>query len=375
MTRSAFAVFAAFALLPATALAIPVNLQIDVLDAPPLDLGPRTSVAVAELEGWRADDVRSAIVGALMDGERGPTVFVEDPAGAPGGILISGTLADLDVHDEMEDISVQRDKGPVTVTEVDHVLTRTVTINFEMTATDVDTGELRGTQHFDISMQHKGKQVTNPEKAFASTRGSEEMATEMLEQFGYRVANYVTPRWESTTFDLEKNKTTATGVNMAKQEADLVGATDWFVRNAAKDPYDEFLQYNAAVLLAIGHHYAAAEEHLARARAIKERPRYRMFEGRLSKLAAGHESLAAMGVEQPPIAYEGTAGALADADTVTVKGGRNKRIPLTEEPGSGALVVEVPGGMQLLALERTSGHVKVRTFDGKEGWIEAKKVK
>lgn len=375
MTRSVFALLVAFALVPTIALAIPVNLQIQVLDAPTLDLGPRSSVAVAELEGWRAGDVRNAIVSALMDAERGPTVFVEDVAGAPGGILITGVLAELDVHDEMEDVSVQRDKGPITVTEVDHILTRTVTINFEMTAVDVDTGELRGTQHFDISMQHKGKQVTNPEKAFASTRDAEEMATEMLGEFGLRVANYTTPRWQLTTFDLEKNKTTATGVNMAKQEDDLVGATDWFVRNAAKDTYDEFLQYNAAVMLTIGHNYAAAEEHLARARSIKERPRYRNFEGRLSKLQAGYEALVAMGVDLKPMEFEGAAGALADAATVTVKGGRSKKISLTEGPGSGATVVQVPGGMQLLALERNGDYVKVRTFDGKEGWIEAKKVK
>ncbi len=362
-------------LVPSLALAIPVNLEVRVLVPPALDLGPRTSVAVGELDGWNADAVRTSILHALADGERGVTVAVEEPAGQPGGIVIAGTVPELEVVDDIEDIEVERQRGPVTTQETDHKLTRTVTLSFEMEALDVDTGELRGTQHFDISIQHEGKQRRAPEECLEAARDPEDMAAEMMEAFGYRVADYVTPRWTEGRFDLERNGDTAPGVNLAKQERDLVAATDWFVRNAAKNSYDEWLHFDAAVMLAVTHHYDASAESLATAQAIKDRPRFRTFAARLETLRAGFEQLRAMGVELEPLEYAGAAGPLADAETVTVKGGRNKTFPLTSEPGGGSVVVEVPGGMTLLELERSGDHVRVRTHDGKEGWLPAKKVK
>ncbi len=365
----------ALALLPATALALPANFDKAVLKAPRMDLGERSSIAVGQLEGYRADDIRSALVSALMNGDRGPANFVEDQAGADGGILITGTVAEPEVHDEIEDVKVERKKGPVTVTETDHVLTRTVTIRFEMTAIDVATGDLRGQETFDIRMQHKGKQRTSPEKCYEHARGAEDMASELIEPFGMNIANDISPRWALEGWEVERNQDTVVGVLMAKNEQDWLAATDWFVRNAAKDPYNEWLQYNSAVLLGLTGHFEAADEHLGKARAIKDRPRYRMFAGRLEKLAREAETLDAMGHGTPPGDFAGKAGEYADADTVNVKGPAKKRFPLTESPGGGGTVVEVPGGMTLVVIGEDGGFLQVQTFDGVVGWIEAKRVK
>jgi hypothetical protein len=282
-------------LCPAAAQALPAPFQWQLVEPPSLDLGPRISIAVGELEGYRADEIRAAIVAALLDEERGPVRFVDDPAGEPGGIVLTGTLPELESHDEIEDISVERDKGPITITETDHVLTRTVTIRFDMKAIDVDTGELRGQKHFDIQMAHKGRQKKSPEKAMENARRPEDMASELIRPFGLRIANAVAPRWQVEGFEIERNKTTKVGVLMGKQEDDWDGARQWFVDAAADQPGEEFLHYNAAVLLALDGQFDAADESLARARALKERRRYRMFAGRLSKLRARAEVLAGMG--------------------------------------------------------------------------------
>jgi hypothetical protein len=50
-------------------------------------------------------------------------------------------------------------------------------------------------------------------------------------------------------------------------------------------------------------------------------------------------------------------------------------VALTSEAGGGSTVVEIPGKMTLTVLERAGNYVKVETFDGKVGWVEAKAVK
>lgn len=281
-------------LLPAAAVALPVPFEQTLLEPPALDLGPRTSVAIGEISGYRADEVRSAIEAALVDEARGPVRYTEAPAGEPGGIVLTGSVDELQSHDDIRDISVERQKGPVTVTETDHVLTRTVTLRFSLSAVDADTGELRGTKLFVLDMSHKGPQRSSPEKVQEAAKRPDDMFTKLIGQLGPRVANAATPRWVIEGFEIERTKATKVGVLMAKQEDNWEGAREWFVQEAEAMPGEEFLHYNAAVLLGLDGQFDASEEALGKARAIKERRRYRMFAGRLAKLrdrAAALESL------------------------------------------------------------------------------------
>jgi len=282
-------------LLPAAASAIPATFNQTLLEPPSLDLGPRTSIAVGEIGGYRADEVRSSIVSALLDAERGPVGYVDTPEGEAGGIVLTGSVAELESHDDIQDVVVKRDKGPVTVTETDHVLTRTVTLRFTLTALDADTGELRGKKIFELKSSHKGPQRSSPEKVQEVAKRPADMATKLIAQLGPRVANAAAPRWQVEGFDMERTKVTKVGVLMAKQEDDWDGAREWFVAEAASRPTEEFLHYNAAVLLGLNGEFDAAAEALDAARALKERPRYRMFAGRLAKLRDRAAALAAMG--------------------------------------------------------------------------------
>ena len=281
-------------LLPAAALAVPAPFNQTLLEPPSLDLGPRTTVAIGEIGGYRGDEVRSAIEAALVDEARGPVRYTDDPAGEAGGIVLTGSVGELESHDDIQDIPVERQKGPVTATETDHVLTRTVTLRFNLTALDADTGELRGKKIFVLEMSHKGPQRSSPEKVQEAAKRPDDMFTKLIGQLGPRVANASTPRWIVEGFEIERNKTTKVGVLMAKQEDDWDGAREWFVSESAAAPGEEFLHYNAAVLLGLDGQFDAAEESLGKAREIKERRRYRMFAGRLAKLrdrAAALESL------------------------------------------------------------------------------------
>ena len=89
-------------------------------------------------------------------------------------------------------------------------------------------------------------------------------------------------------------------------------------------------------------------------------------------------ALAELGLVIEPVDLGGAlqGGPATSSDrSVVVKGGAKKSIQMFSEPGSGSVVAKLPGKMTLSVLEERGGWLKVRTFDGKEGWVEAEEVK
>jgi tetratricopeptide (TPR) repeat protein len=81
-------------------------------------------------------------------------------------------------------------------------------------------------------------------------------------------------------------------------------------------------------------------------------------------------ALASIGLDVKAGLPEAGAGRI-----VNVKGSSSKRTPLTEEPGGGATVANVPGKLKLTVIATSGKYLLVRAPDGKEGYISASMVK
>ena len=403
--------------LTAPASAVPVSVDVSFLGPSKLDFPAYESIGISHVRGWRAAEMESSLIKALLDKDRGASagslgaivhapnafpvversqlelVMAEVSLGSGGltdeatraklgelmgaGILLTGTLADPQHRDNFtssKKTKEDRDGNKHTYTE--YCATRAVSVKFDIRVINSSTGVILASET--VGGNASEKKCDRSQRAVEnSLTDPDTMAAGFITGMAYRAANQIAPYWRSMNFKLERNKTTKDGVKLVKKQADRVGAAIFFTEAAAADPYDEWLQYSASVLLAINYHLDDAVEYLKKARAINDRPRFKKYAGKLELLIAWRDGLQRMGLNIDPLnlAPETGGSAPGGTDTVVVMGGRNKRVPLTSEAGGGSTVVQVPGKMTLTVLERSGSYVKVETFDGKVGWVEAKAVK
>lgn len=404
--------------LAAPASAVPVPVDVTFLGPSNLDFPAYESIGISHVSGWRAAEMESSLIKALLDKERGasgsslgalvhsPNVFpvversqlqlvmAEVSLGAGGltddatraklgelmgaGILLTGTLADpmhRDNFTSSKKTEEDRDGNKHSYTQ--YCATREVSVKFDIRVINSSTGVILASETVGGAATEK-KCDRSQRSVENSLTDPDTMAAGFIGDMAYRAANLIAPYWRSMNFKLERNKTTKDGIKLVKKQADRVGAAMFFTDAASADPYDEWLQYSASVLLAINYHLDEAVEYLKKARAINDRPRFKRYAEKLETLISWHSGLQRMGLNIDPLELVPEASNSApggSVDSVVVKGGRSKRVPLTSEAGGGSTVVQVPGKMTLTVLERAGNYVKVQTFDGKVGWVEAKAVK
>lgn len=404
-------------LLPAGLQAAPVDLEFAYLVPPTLDLTGYSSFGVSGIEGYQSTQVEDAIVSALLDDSRGlpegirlegadgfqaranhfpvversrlDTVLGEQSLGGAidegtrarlgelmgAGVLVSGNSLPPKAGDSWSTKTVSKKVGDDWVKVNQHCLDRSVEVGLNLRALDATTGRVLLAE----TVNNAGTMEScagSQDEALAAMATPDAIATELLPGLGYAVANVVAPRWVIETFRGERTKDTKEGIQALKKDRDIVAAAVSFRDGAAADPYDDWLRYHAALTLAITFHFDEAAEHLNAARAIKDRPPFRKLAERMGELRSGFETLASWGLPLEPMDLGSSAVSSAGSEeTVKVKGGAKSRIALLSQPGGGESVIEVPGGMTLTVVARDGDFVRVRTFDGKEGWVEGSSVK
>lgn len=291
------------------------------------------------------------------------------------------TSVEVDIEEDWwgdEEVTVtvkETTKETVSVEEIEVVtnwcLDRTVMLSFDMRAIDVATGRVLAAETVRASnSDYECSEIR--ENVLESIARVESLANDAVKTLAIRTANRVAPYWGTMKLVLERNKKTKDGVVMFTKGDDLTGAAAWMDAQSKADPYDDWLHYNAGLLLASTYRFDAAQEHLKAARAIKDRRIYVRLERLIRDLRADFDRLKAMGLPMRPLDLGGAGGGAAAAteEVVTVRGGKKRMSSIYSDGGGvGSVVAKVPGGMTLTVLAKRGKWIQVRTFDGKEGWI------
>lgn len=147
----------------------------------------------------------------------------------------------------------------------------------------------------------------------------------------------------------------------------------------AKDPYNEELLFNLAALYeAIGDYDKALEFFKAGTQVAPKEKDFANGVERMGRLMAHRDMLAARGYAQRPRRFEAAAAEAATADAAKreVEIARKGAPLYADADSSSATLASLPKGMRFEVLEtkQSSGatYYRVRTFDGKEGWLSSK---
>lgn len=396
-----------------TAAFAQARLDVAVLTAPEVELPAFSAIAVAEFAGYKPREMEGFLKSALSDPARrvgkesshhgfatvGPdhfrlvereklaSVLSEIDLGQSGlvseadrrrlgdltgaALLLTGKVSRPEKTEEYTTYEYVEDD----VKKTGHCFRRQVEVEVLARVIDIQTGEII---HAPTESGMRSDSHCDPNKstALSGTKSVDHLAGRVMRRLGYRLANEVSPAWQRVVVPLAGGRSTREGLQIMRRENDVMKAGRWMIAHSEKETYDDALQYNAAVFLAFARQFERSREKLNSARAIKDTPMYRNFGEQLNQLEANNSRLAAMGIPVEPLKMVSErAKQRLTAEKVQVKGGPGRREPVYAEPGSGGIVVQVPGRMNLVVLERQVGWVKVRTFDGKEGWIDESRVK
>lgn len=277
--------------------------------------------------------------------------------------------------DEETTVTITETTKEVTTVEEQQVvtewcLTRRVLLSFDLRAIDVRDGRILAADTVQASNSDQ-ECSEHRQTTLESVQSVESLANEAINTLAYRSANRIAPYWGTMKLVFERNKKTKDGVLLLTRHDDLAGAAAWHLDTLAADPYDEWLQYHAGLLLASMYRFDEAEERLRAARAIKDRKVFGRLDRLIHDLRNDYQRLRAMGVPMRPLELpRAGGGGPAPTEEVVVRGGRKRMSRLHRDQGGvGGVVVRVPGGMALTLLDHRGDWAQVQTFDGKVGWI------
>jgi tetratricopeptide (TPR) repeat protein len=143
------------------------------------------------------------------------------------------------------------------------------------------------------------------------------------------------------------------------------------------DPYNDGVMFNMGVLNEVVGNYQEAQDCYQKALGVRPNDDYSKALDRARKMNEFSPSLAQFGVSIDKHPYGVTDAKMAGATTerAKLKGAGGDRIPLYTSADQGSpVVVKVPGGIELEVVEKTGSWVKVKTFDGKVGFVRKEDV-
>ncbi len=194
------------------------------------------------------------------------------------------------------------------------------------------------------------------------------------------------PYWDTVKIGVPKDRATRDAVDMA-DEGDWVTAVEMANELLLDDPYNAVAVYLNGLALELNGRASEAAGLYKFAERLKDDSVYDKAVTRARQRAGELEVLSsAYGLEARPGSFTGVDALIARAtkaaavpvagSPVTVKGGKNKRIPVTAEQSTGSeIVASVPGGTEVRKIKEEGGRAEIQLPDGLQGWIDGKLVK
>ncbi|GAB4340153.1 MAG: hypothetical protein Kow0037_25820 [Calditrichia bacterium] len=217
---------------------------------------------------------------------------------------------------------------------------------------------------------------------YGNIKTIEELAEQCLDLLTTELANYIAPHFRDYSFELEKIKAEPfkkIAEKAAKEAENLrIDAAYLLYRSIyEKDAYNPKLLYNMGILNEVVGNFAKAREFYEMALQLDDKDDYRKALNRVEKNVAFSEALASIGVVIQEHDFEVSQKSIQRvlAQKVKIKGKREERFPVYEQPQNGAKVVaQVPGDVTFTVVSQNGDWYLIKLLGGKQGYIHKSKV-
>lgn len=251
--------------------------------------------------------------------------------------------------------------------------TRKVTVDSRMRIVNVNTGQIIGTRA--ATYKAEDKQCADNRSRLIS---SDELIKQCVQSSVYQnFVNYVAPRFLLKEFEVLEIDVDAYE-DLSDKAIEFVDKDNFdrayviYSGILKEDPYNDVVQYNLGVLNEVVGNYQTALDFYQAAYNIRDDEDYADALNNVNRCLELNKALASLNVIIQPYNYTVSEEQLKSATTQKIRltGNKSDRINLYNEPGKASdIVVKVPGGIELELIERSGKWYKVKTFDGKIGYV------
>ncbi|HLX12326.1 MAG TPA: CsgG/HfaB family protein [Bacteroidota bacterium] len=256
--------------------------------------------------------------------------------------------------------------------------TRTVIVHVNMKIISVTTGAIMAT-----------KEATSTKSDLVSGDGTQPRSEKDLtddalkELCDNQLGDCIAPRFIYNKFDLKDidDKDYHDKANKAGDAAGDGKLDDAFLVYAGivkDDPYDDQALYNLGVLNEVVGNYKDALDYYTKAVSIRKDDDYQRAMEHCKQSNSFRMTLEQIGDTLRPHAYvvSNSQTSSGNAAKITLAGDAGNRINMREKPDENShAVARLPGGIELDVVEKAGDWFKVKTFDGKIGYIKKDDVK
>jgi len=252
-------------------------------------------------------------------------------------------------------------------------ITRNVSAEARMRIINVNTGQIIGTSEAGYVVEDK--QCGDNIPKLIST---EDMTKQAVQACVYqKFVNYFAPTFSLKEFevfdiDLDEYEDLSDKAIEFVDNGDLDKAYVIYYGIVKEDPYNDVAQYNLGVLNEVVGNYQSALEFYQAAYNIDDDDDYSDAIKSVTRAIEFNTALATLGINIQPHNYSVSEEQIksATSEKIRLTGDKSDRIDLKTEPTSASeTVVKVPGGIELEMIEQTGSWYKVKTFDGKIGYV------
>jgi len=257
--------------------------------------------------------------------------------------------------------------------------TRKVSVTVRMRVVNATTGEILGTKEGQSEIQDD--KCGDERAQLATVESLVDQCVKFLADGD--LANYLSPHFVQSKFELKDIKAKdykklGEQAGDAAEDGKLDKAFTLYSAILKDDPYNDVAYYNLGVLNEVVGNFSEADSAYEKAISIRQDDDYTKASDRCHRMSSFGGMLTTMGIsiQKHPFSVSETQMANATAAKVRLKGDSGDRISIRSTAEDAATVlVKVPGGIELEMLEKNGNWIKVKTFDGKIGFVKADEIR
>ena len=225
---------------------------------------------------------------------------------------------------------------------------RKININIRARIINAETGQIIGSTKASRSLDKN-----HCDGDWGTLPSVDELVDQGLKELLPNIADYFAPHYELRSLELEKigaKKYKKKAEKAAKLAEDLKINEAYFIYDAIyqDDPYNPKVLYNLGIMHELVGNFDEALQYYEMALQLKDEGRYKKAVKRMEKSQAFKNALAKMGIEirKHEFILSEEKKLQSIAKRVEVKGERDKRYPIFQQPDSNSEVIaKVPGGV------------------------------